>query len=1508
MADVYDLNTTEVYDLNIEDNSLPIAQQNREYELQQKAGVEPSSDFSGTRYRMAEALHGAEVEDLYNASETALMQGANAESVAGFINNYNTYVNPEDANISLEVAAAENQLNEAYSNNPQTYSNTINSLFEEDDKDSLAKSEMLESFFQRTDDYAETFSTWNKIGSTGARLLMPIIGTQAQDQDILSEGKEVPLELSALTTTKRQQKIFEDAARNMTPQQFEQFLDQTFENIKNSGADYATIKDFVVRMREDADNTNDLIGLFEVGTPILKAVNTSIRSAKAVGDTSKAKDLIVSGLKDGNKQVILEDVIGPSATKPFQNSNTISYSTKVAEQVADTLADERANKIIQDFTKAGIMEPEEIEVYKKLTVEDFKKGLTTDVDAPVDINIDILQGKSGEYKAMLTLGTGIKGDAAMNEAVAYNYAKRLGIPEGEFDIVKGDGEGWYVRVFKPLADRGMPSVIGTGDDVKDWSVAFNKKYLKPLEGPINFVVRHFAGVSKVAERAHKQDVEAIRKLTAARVRMREVFANSYESLDKDGKELLNTIYMKGQKANEGKGVWFTTEELEDMGASEAVRKAYSDFKKVSDIDYIANNDTLVRRLNREGYSLLKTADGEELIAREANFDNVGKMFNSMLIKHGEDYISTANTTAEDFIKLYKDKGYKLYQINKRSNIYKDLNYNYILAKPSEINVTALPRFITNYLPGGRRRYTYGTLFVKIGRRLYAGGKEMNGYSKVLRAGLDEKELQLYADEVNKAIDIAKKAEEGVGVADLDAMIARENFQYFKVDNWEHLSKLIRSKDNPRGLIDTNYRAMVLEDGEQYIYNNGLASVLDDPDNLDDALQDLVDLRADYSRHRNNLLESVNGDKSRILSVGEIYDSTINKAAYSMALGDLHNWYGKEFRKNFLKVIDRSGGYDPARYSDQELVRTAKILSSDEVPEEMRPLVRAATNFQMHYLRIANARTKWDKYTQRFMKRTAQALDCYVPGIERGGAVFETVAKSDPSKVMRALGFQSAMGWWNPAQLIKQGLGIMNTVALAPIQGTRAMMMYPFIRMARAFEGNSKMVQRIFEACSRMVGGVSKKDFDGILKYMNQYGSWDSTKMLVGMDSGHQAFLSRNNLLSKTLRSQYFFMNEGTNANYVIADIAAYLSKKDKSFAEIAAYSDDLFVNMTKASESAFQAGQAIPSAMLAQWLSYPTRMIEAMFNKRLTKFQRSRLFASQVAMWGVAGTFGDDETALNLYSDLKDAGVNDYWAGVITNGLFTQWAAEYGINFAEGLGIKEILENEFPYDFAKSEFRLPNIPAAKAIPQGMAVLKALKELIYPEVGERDVYNYFKMLATTKHMPSGPRNLGKAVVAWHIGKFSNNYKDVIKDDVSKSQVLAQLLGFGPTEMRESSYIYEALNNVEDTVDDLYKDLEPYIDAMLGYQESLGFTDPHEREQEFNRIATEYDIKVREYIAALEDTYQDSKAASMLASRLAEALEGPKQDTEEKRQKVYENAGENRLRLIQYMLRRFDYELK
>lgn len=1449
---------------NIYNNLLPEEQRERELDLQERAGIELSTRYEETRQGLALEQEEDSMQNLYRASENALKNGVDPKAVSDFIRAYVPDVTGEDIDIALEAAAGERQVVEAFQNNKQTaLNNAVDGI---DPTDDMIKAELRSTFLKKIDAYIAGRSPWTKFKNFARTFIDPQLHQNWAIQSYLpeeafKEGKSITQE----GYSKAIFKYFQDNwNKAQSAREYADFLDNTYDYIIKQNPNVVMLQDMKDALETGANPWIDRLGFAEVLAMGAGAVKNGFQAAKRAGDVSKIKQLATAAAKKTNKEELVKEALTPSITKPVQNAAELAGEGYVAEQLAIDIGGATADEVVKAARVSGIYNEAELGIIGKRVKEDIGEVFGKSAIDPMDVFVK--EDSEGMLKAVAVFGD--NSGKALTLKRAENLAGKLGFEEGTYEIIKKDGAGFYVRKEVDITTDSKhfsrySSFDKTQPDITDeWS------YKGFLESPINWLLKHFGGSTKIGKEAHDRAVEADRIFQGLVSKFHKDYKSSFNRLDKEGKQALRTVFKEGLQ---GFGKWFKPEELAAKGLSDEQVAAYYNFKKVSDIQYLANNADKRTILNRKGYKVY----GEY----------IGKEERVSLLNTKIDVIKDTEGNLVTDLSKYSSDEYVAIRVNRQQSLKEDYDFTHIIMKKTEANAAELPQYVTSYMPGGRREYTIGNKFVKIGRSVFnpVTKTKMNGFVKTFVAGTDVAKLQKYADEMNEAIDIFKmfQGDEVTGAR----MLEQANFQEFKVDNWEDLKSMMRTSDNPKGDIDPEYRAQVVESNQPYDFGNTLENLSDDMRDEDWALQELLDMRAKYSRHRGNALDDINGGTARIVDLDDIYDKTIQRAAYSLAKGDLVHWYAKEL-DSFKKVI--SNWDEVSKLSDMEKLNRATVLSVErkDLSQDQLRMLRSAERFLGHSRRILNSKTKWDIYLQNTMTRTAKMLDCVLPKEWQRGKVFETVANANPSKVARALGFNYVMGWWNPAQLVKQGLGTLNVVALEPVNGAKAMMLYPLVRLARA-SGDYKGVFKVYRDAAMKLSGLTEKEFDDLLKYVDRYATKNASGLLVGADKEYGSALARDkNLFKKAWDTQYVFMKEGNAANFYVADIAAYLSKKGSDFREIAGYADDLFVNMTKTSESAFQAGQSLPTAALAQWMTYPMRMVETLFSGRLTTAQKARLWGSQIALWGTAGTFGDDETDVNMYSGLVKHGISPEMADVITNGLIGAAAHDNGIYIDEGLGLKEQLTGMFGvYDAVRGEFKLPNIPAGKALPQGLAILSAINEMVAPETGDYDFWRYLKYVATTKNLPSSWRNTSKALLAMKYKKFYDNYGDEIKSDAETHHAIAQFLGFGPYETKQLRDMYVGFTDREEALEAMIERIKPYADAMKHYN----YLDP-DKEQHLKIIEENYKTVLRGELELLRESFPEGDTMATAYKRIQDLLFTPaERSTEKKTIKSYDQLG-------------------
>ena len=1463
-------NEAGVIDFGTADNTVSDIKRDRELQLQERAGVEPSEDFEGVRAGLASNIEQTQLEELYEVSSNSLQSGANADAVSKYIQQFNPTVSAQDLDISLEVAAAATQAEESFIDNENTAINNAVDIsnIEED----LAKDELFTTYISELRDYAKSGNVVTKFGELVESLVEPQITQNMFVQSLFPGGKKNGVALTQETYAEAVREYFAENASKMSVKEFKQFLDASYAHIVSKSPNTWMLAEALDAIEAGGNRWIDYFGWAEGVGWGADAVTTAAKAAKRAGNINKLGKLAKESHVSGNTADMAKEYITPTITKPVQTIEEVSSSSRVAPDLADSVSIQEAQRVVDEAGIVGIRDEAELEIIAKQARD--KAGEVFDKRAVDPVDAYAVELPDGSLQTNVLLGNS-RGNA-MTAKIATQKAEALGLAEDQWRLVKKDGEGYFIETSETVV---KPNT-GTADATQ-WNIQFSHKPLQFLEGPINFVNKHFGGVIKIGKEAHARAVEADRAQQALVGKFIKDYQRSMTKLDKEGRQALENLYLEGQHLNEGFGKWFTKEELDAKEIAEDVQKAYFDYQKMSDIEYVAKDADYIRKLTRAGFQSFN--DG--IIGRKKPIKG--------FVYDAKKLVRDLDGNIIDDLTAYGDNTHTLVEVAVNRIGVDDFDMTHVLIPNSALKESPLPRYSTHYLPGGRRSYMQGENYVKIGTTYINSrtGTVLNGFPKTLTTGDDIRTLQKYADEVNKIADIAKR-----GIKSPTAImkeIEKAELKFFNIDNYDAYKKLIKTSDNPKGIIDPAHKAKVVGSGQKYNYDNAFESLEDNLGDIDTALQDLINTRAQFSRHRGNILDDVNGHQARLVDLPEMYNRTIRKAAYTLSKGELLQWYNKELEK-FSGVISNWNSIRNLPAMDR--LYKAEVPQGalrGRMPLEDRRMVRAAERFLQHAGRILGAKTKADEFFDRAMYGVAKAVNSLTPKQLRNRKVFEKIANSKPQSAAKGVVFWSAMGAYNFSQLIKQGLGVMNTLAAKPIHGTQAMLAYPFIRLIRGSDSFPKMKQVLSKAVQAELG-LTTTEFNKLMKYFDDLGVKYSSGLEIGARAEFGEALARDkNILEKVWDSQYWPMREGNALNYYVADIAAFLEKKDKSFREIAQYSDDLFMNMTRSNASSFQAGQNIPlTDLAAQWMSYPVRMIE-MLGGRLSIGQKARIVLANTVLFGTAGTFLSDEQELHTYQWMVDEGVSPETVDKILSGGIRYLAKEAGINFDEGVRVGEQVEGIFKLiNLADGEVNVPDFAGKKAVPEILATIGAIKEFIAPECGDVDYYRWLKYVAVTKDLPTGIRNIAKGVVGLVEGKFYDTHGRIIKKDVNASQAIAQMLGFGPVENRQLTDEYIALLDKDEAVAEAIKTVEPYIQAIRLYESRT----PEDQEH-LQNIYNNRDVVLKGLRRDLRELYPDGDAVRLFDSQVAKMTTGEyKYVTEERTRKAVEGLGYNQTQII------------
>lgn len=1332
------------------------AEEEYEYELQERAGEEPSADFEGVRAKVAQSLYDSEMNELYKASAMNLVD-ANIplDAMTQLVNSYNPVHKPEDVNSALLIAGVNKSVAESLALNEET---AINAKLNPEIVDThlLNNDAILEDVMKRTELKIKERSLF----STEGGLLGRIEGLRGIAEAMTPGLSDVKKATAVAATLKNftKEEITDPVATYKKVREYIRGVmssDMSYEEKSN------TLNGFVDSLIE-----NGLTGLqleevmygaiygedwgsFEKFTRFVDVVpfaaisksSKMLREAKKTGNVTKAKDMISKAALRGDKEILMTDVNGPSVMSPI-GGDTISYAVK-NDAIKDSLTDERVTNILKSQRPDSIFNEESL----KRAKEGFKKEFIKRYGEPLNnmLDIDIVENEQGILMGNMVFGGGMDGKQAITRELAESMINDGWHEKGRWGLLQTDG-GYYLKYSKPLTYQTLTSVNKKSELVKKAGV----KWFGWAFGGGGFQTSEMIG----------RGVQAKRLYHGMRDKLIKEFGTSVKKLKRADAALLEDLIAKGRDANGKEGVWYTFKEAAEM-TNETVAKAYIDYKRLNDTHYIAMDDLFTRTATAEGFEFFN----DSFIGRQLDDTKFTRdMFETTMSCEGLD---DAADTFEKISEAIKKGDKVLVELHPVTIQQKNLRYNFALLDKADTKATVIPRGVLPYQAGGIREYAKGTLFIKNGTTMMGRSGAYNGFARTITTSLNRADAQRFVDEGNKIIEYWKQLQQGViDETQLQKMLDDMGSKLFKADTVADVKKIMRTADNPDGLIDANHPLQVLEHAQDYSYtHNNLKTVTQTDKALDPYMELAITRNRRYNR-RGEILDALNGDKAAVLSVKETMDKSIERAAMTNTIQETKRWWQKTFADNFRSVVE-----DGDKYSDDSLLEYGKLKDMKKASKEDRDLFRAARNFQSRWNIIAGSETFVDKRLNHTVNMAAQYLADHSFGIiKRGDKFYNFLTNVRPDKFLQSVQFITYMGFMNTKQLIKQGIGVTTALALSPVNTTRAMLAYPLVRLAYRFKDNKGIVGEITKRLVQL-NCMSKNQVEGLLQFMEDYSSLSATARTPGLAQAH--WMSIKN--SKILSGMQFFTDMGNNFTYGVADIAAYLAKEKEGFQAIAKYSDDLVLGMSSTGISEVQN----VAATFTQWLTYPLRMAEALTGTRFNKKQKLALGMSQLAMWGVGG-FTSEQVGTNVYSWLlDDTELTPEQARIIQDGIITYLIEEHsGMRFEGGANLSEVYDKLFDMvDTTTGELKI-DVPSVNAISNLSSMLNVVKQTIRASFDDEvSMIDACTRIATDKTAPTGLRTFANVLLWKNSGQWWHYFKgnENVEEDVSGGKVLGYLLG-------------------------------------------------------------------------------------------------------------------------------------
>lgn len=928
-----------------------------------------------------------------------------------------------------------------------------------------------------------------------------------------------------------------------------------------------------------------------------------------------------------------------------------------------------------------------------------------------------------------------------------------------------------------------------------------------------------------------------------------------KSMSKEDAEDFDKAYLYGQE-NE---VWVDELDSNDFEISDTARKAYEEFHNDSDRAYLTKNFHVRKKMADSGYKY--DYDTDTIMKEEPSQFISSKSFTTWNIVDdlGNKY-NFKNSSAEDIKKKIDSGEYRLMRLHP-NEIKGGADHTHRLISAAQ-ELQDLPEFVLPYRVGGNRIYVQGTHFVKVGRTFYQeGGTKFLGYAKTLIAGNDVRKLQKYADEVNESVKIYNNFKD-----DLEGMqkaLDNANFEFFKVNTVEELKGVIRTADNPDGLLDADpniTNAKVYRNNEKFVYDlpgkNNDKMVLDLLDDYDEELSELMQISRQYYRRRGDeILANIN-DKSmdHVVVPFKVWQQNIMNVANEGNLGAVYREMGEDFKARFEAVIDPKS-VDVNSMSGEDVISLGVIKAPNS---HYNAMAREAARMQATYKAMKNTPTVLDDYINRNISNIIESL----PRNWWDNEYVDALRNSNMVDWANAVIFRAYLGLFNIQQLFKNGiLPIMNMATLEPLQAFKALQATPAVVLAHLNRGSKELFDRAVKA-----SGMSETDFRAFLDYVEEYGTFKQMSQRPELSS--KGYIINSRMPDTDL----IFLKTANNSAQLVADLISFMKHGSKDLNKVAGYADDLMSNNSRVNTSIFQ--RSMVGKLVGTFTSYPISVIETIAGKHFTAEQKWRFALCQFAMWGFGGTLSRDNTT-NMYNWLDETDIieDPTLRSWLVDGVFTHIASLNGYDIREGADIGGMFNQLLATVPVIADMfgAAPDVPTGNVFSVIGDTYGLVKDLIAPDTGTRDLLAWARKTASRSHAPTTARNIADFIIAKDAKQYWDKNGDILLNSVDDAKAFSILMGFKPIEKRLKQMNYELQKiekkAIEEEFNDSVKSVLDDLNTFSRTGEGLKEFSP-DRQQARTDLKNRYRVAVKGFTSWVKEFHPNYKsyARSLLNSSI------------------------------------------
>jgi hypothetical protein len=1101
---------------------------------------------------------------------------------------------------------------------------------------------------------------------------------------------------------------------------------------------------------------------------IRKALSNRTHFAKTLADGVIPDSAFVS--TDSSK-LALEEIVNTAVSPRLTRENVSQVGNMPVVK-----AGKESQELTRDLTYAidtntgslQIMNEEHLETLRTEALENFLKEhprASIDHADVVHARVDPIKNSLDEtYTFRYQIGTGANNSSPfVTKEAAEEYARALKI-KGSSEIIQ-DANGFWIQF-----DTKSTNSLGSLADIE-----FEREAL--AGGAANIKKRASGGLSAAVRGVTAQST-AVRRMNALTQHEKDSFLlpllrdaiSSMTNLNKHEKAQLDIIVEAGRKAQK----WISEDWLKANGASDAVIKAYNNYKALNDTHYLYANRALKKQLTERGGVEVYFNGTRKGIEFEVPFDASLDTSKYWFRIDGSDEIQ--HITSSKLAEL-KQRGYRMTETPYGD---KDISASMIrhLYNPSQYEGRTLKGMLIEYIPGGRKFYSDDNMFIKqlqIGEAepRYKGQrithpKYIYGVNTIT-AGESIDDARKFAAALEEARQTWIQFSEGLitsaeATADLQKGLGATYSFAGTLESFEAWAKARGISKHPAAIIEAVKDGDTLESYTD-IMRAGLT-------------EDIIEGTDKFKRSASSLYSEEMKIRKRQRTGGdieEIFDGftpvRMNpEEEMKRLVNEITNFQTMDaftslFRDNFKRI-----------YKD---VINPNMLKSN-VLDESALVARTSSNKALHdsaksairqYKTIRNVPNKFDEKIIEGFDKVARMVGVSEDTMKK---VYGFNAPQKARELVSWLNFAGA-----PAQFIRQGFAITNTHLQAVGAASEAdalMFLYPFFKTK-----DSKVIAHGLKACGKEAEdiGALTKFFDNVDKIRSKGRYTEGGIIDPGTD------------FSKTfVKGSYYFYTKGESINRVHSAITTalvhgggwknnkfkaidYNSLKAPELAEIANRYNRYYMNMDAAGLAPVQTSKVFQTFFHFQ--TYKMRWLEMVADTELTKAQKGAFYLGHLALFGMMGLgagnvtwFGENEASRALSMGLLNYGME----AIFGDERFLPDLSELGASrvvdfFSYGLEAGKTLQ-DLPLFRAGNQFVQSAFKLARA---GAALYNT------PKYNTGAFLENMKELVTSSDNPiSGIARSARGAEAFIMNSLYNSRGITSAKDITNLQSILYILGF------------------------------------------------------------------------------------------------------------------------------------